>query len=490
MNRIYKQLLALTMVFLLACSLILSALGEQSVWNCPDCGRTGNIGNFCGGCGHPAPWKETAITESLAPISTTVSTATPKPTAAPIVTPTRTAMLKATPTPIKKAELGIKWDNTNQQCYLTVNGKEVSWLTRHEDVSSVFNNLGINLRPTRITDDGIPEDDHIAENICLVISDTNNKPKILLPHFLEIYSNDIDYIKKQAIPGCIRRICLIWYTPVDYAALFKELYAYACSIWGNPTYEYVTVNPNQTYMSIDDAIAASLSSDGWSYILYEYKNCIDLTMWFKNMHCQGISFQLYPTEKTKLLQASTMVSTSTPSISSSPTPAKVLNIDDNNQVVSNIIASDISPTSITIQWTALSDVKGYKVSYRKTGARLWNDSTILIRETEKTFDDLPSNTYHDFRVIPLFIDGSEGEAAYLTRINTIAQTMSPKVRVNNNSPLRSSPSQSGDKIDTIPANTWVSSLGKVKSMDAGGKPWYKVIYNDKEGYISSINISE
>ena len=36
---------------------ILSASGEGQVWDCP-CGRTGNTGNYCGECAHPAPWIE------------------------------------------------------------------------------------------------------------------------------------------------------------------------------------------------------------------------------------------------------------------------------------------------------------------------------------------------------------------------------------------------------------------------------------------------
>ena len=34
------------------------AYGENSTWDCPECGKTGNTGNFCGGCAHPAPWVE------------------------------------------------------------------------------------------------------------------------------------------------------------------------------------------------------------------------------------------------------------------------------------------------------------------------------------------------------------------------------------------------------------------------------------------------
>ena len=39
--------------------LSLSVFGERSPWDCPECGRTGNTGNYCGGCAHPAPWIQT-----------------------------------------------------------------------------------------------------------------------------------------------------------------------------------------------------------------------------------------------------------------------------------------------------------------------------------------------------------------------------------------------------------------------------------------------
>ena len=29
--------------------------GESTAWDCPECGRKGNTGNFCGNCAHPAP---------------------------------------------------------------------------------------------------------------------------------------------------------------------------------------------------------------------------------------------------------------------------------------------------------------------------------------------------------------------------------------------------------------------------------------------------
>lgn len=36
----------------------MSACGETNAWNCPQCGRTDNTGNYCGECAYPAPWIE------------------------------------------------------------------------------------------------------------------------------------------------------------------------------------------------------------------------------------------------------------------------------------------------------------------------------------------------------------------------------------------------------------------------------------------------
>ena len=43
------------------------AHGEQAAWDCPDCGRLGNTGNYCGGCAHPAPWLESDTPEEYKP---------------------------------------------------------------------------------------------------------------------------------------------------------------------------------------------------------------------------------------------------------------------------------------------------------------------------------------------------------------------------------------------------------------------------------------
>ena len=52
-KRIMTWIILIVWVTLL---IIPAALCEQSVWDCPECGRTGNTGNYCGGCAHPAPW--------------------------------------------------------------------------------------------------------------------------------------------------------------------------------------------------------------------------------------------------------------------------------------------------------------------------------------------------------------------------------------------------------------------------------------------------
>ena len=53
-------ILCISVVFIMAFLLLSMALGEHSVWDCPDCGRAGNTGNYCGGCAHPAPWIDSA----------------------------------------------------------------------------------------------------------------------------------------------------------------------------------------------------------------------------------------------------------------------------------------------------------------------------------------------------------------------------------------------------------------------------------------------
>ena len=43
---------------LILLAIIITAYGEREPWDCPDCGRKENKGNYCGECGHPAPWTD------------------------------------------------------------------------------------------------------------------------------------------------------------------------------------------------------------------------------------------------------------------------------------------------------------------------------------------------------------------------------------------------------------------------------------------------
>ena len=57
---------------LLIIAVALCAYGEKVSWDCPNCGRTGNMGNYCGSCAHPAPWLniENPESVSITPTST------------------------------------------------------------------------------------------------------------------------------------------------------------------------------------------------------------------------------------------------------------------------------------------------------------------------------------------------------------------------------------------------------------------------------------
>ena len=50
-----RPLSVLTILVLMSSLLFCPAFAEQSSWDCPKCGRTGNTGNFCGTCSHPSP---------------------------------------------------------------------------------------------------------------------------------------------------------------------------------------------------------------------------------------------------------------------------------------------------------------------------------------------------------------------------------------------------------------------------------------------------
>ncbi len=50
----WRIIMAVTMAIVLLTGISLAA-AERSPWDCPQCGRKGNTGNYCGGCAHPAP---------------------------------------------------------------------------------------------------------------------------------------------------------------------------------------------------------------------------------------------------------------------------------------------------------------------------------------------------------------------------------------------------------------------------------------------------
>lgn len=54
----FRKVIGITMVSLIVFCIVLPALCENTAWDCPECGRTGNTGNYCGSCAHPAPWIE------------------------------------------------------------------------------------------------------------------------------------------------------------------------------------------------------------------------------------------------------------------------------------------------------------------------------------------------------------------------------------------------------------------------------------------------
>ena len=51
-----RKKICLLSIVLLTFFLVQTALCENTGWDCPQCGRTGNTDNYCGGCSHPAPW--------------------------------------------------------------------------------------------------------------------------------------------------------------------------------------------------------------------------------------------------------------------------------------------------------------------------------------------------------------------------------------------------------------------------------------------------
>ncbi len=62
-----KKLLSVFICLLFLFSAVNPAFTEESSWNCPECGREGNTGNFCGNCGHFRPDKPAEAENDLRP---------------------------------------------------------------------------------------------------------------------------------------------------------------------------------------------------------------------------------------------------------------------------------------------------------------------------------------------------------------------------------------------------------------------------------------
>lgn len=63
---ISKRLVLIALSIILAVNLFSSATGEETnTWVCPNCGRTGNTGYFCGNCAYPSPAPKSGPTRDV-----------------------------------------------------------------------------------------------------------------------------------------------------------------------------------------------------------------------------------------------------------------------------------------------------------------------------------------------------------------------------------------------------------------------------------------
>ena len=64
MTRRIKRKIVVVLLALI-CLFTVMANGEREAWDCPECGRKGNTGKFCGNCAHPAPEAAPAHNEGV-----------------------------------------------------------------------------------------------------------------------------------------------------------------------------------------------------------------------------------------------------------------------------------------------------------------------------------------------------------------------------------------------------------------------------------------
>ena len=50
------RLIGSLVLFVMILASVFFAIAEHGNWDCPDCGRKDNTGNYCGTCAYPAPW--------------------------------------------------------------------------------------------------------------------------------------------------------------------------------------------------------------------------------------------------------------------------------------------------------------------------------------------------------------------------------------------------------------------------------------------------
>ena len=56
--KVYELLTLMLVLSMLFSAAVCPGLAEATTWDCPQCGRSGNTGKYCGSCAHPAPWME------------------------------------------------------------------------------------------------------------------------------------------------------------------------------------------------------------------------------------------------------------------------------------------------------------------------------------------------------------------------------------------------------------------------------------------------
>ena len=175
-------------------------------------------------------------------------------------------------------EIGLNYHN---QWYLTVNGKEVSWNTKHDDVISVFKKLGLELSlqgTNRFDSDDScqPYSFETLNNkkaIKFIIGKETKKVKS--PDYLTVSTDTIDWEKKTITYGSIQSITIGYYIEPystkkneEYSTLFKALYEDLYALYGKPKYRQVdAAYPLNDSIPIDQALKrtyekATSSADG------------------------------------------------------------------------------------------------------------------------------------------------------------------------------------------------------------------------------------